>query len=520
MPSPPHEAYRTSVREWIPAHADEPDVVPLLERHADALAVLYELDLEPAREVLATCYAANPRGGRPKDPIVLLRSLLVALLVGQPSLNKWVPDLRACRVLRVLAGLPEEDRGPGVGTYYDFLHRLHDGPIRSCGCGHQVAPSEQERRRAEAPQPPRPARQAEQKRGEESVTARLVAELRAARDLPSPVDLLGRLTAILLQVAVAESARRDLLGDPDQVIATGDGSALVTGAAENGRKTCDHGRGQRCDCPRVWTDPDARIGYDSYREHFFFGHHFYEWSVPTAGHDLPIAIRLDPGNTSDFTAGPRSFEHLQKALRAHSLPITIRNVVADAGHDGLEIHRFFREHGADPAIPLKTSAPGTHPERPGLWLSPRGVPLCEAGIEMTPWGSAGADRRVFVCPVKAGKVARCPLSPDTDPGWLCRPDGDLAPTVSVSVSSNPRLCPSIPRSTARYAALMKLRSGCERSNAVKKERFRLEDARHRRASFWLIRLHLIALLQHARAWVAGRSALDFVRELIGHRAAA
>jgi hypothetical protein len=47
---------------------------------------------------------------------------------------------------------------------------------------------------------------------------------------------------------------------------------------------------------------------------------------------------------------------------------------------------------------------------------------------------------------------------------------------------------------------MKLRAGCERSNAVKKERFRLEHARHRRASFWLIRLHLIALLQHARAW--------------------
>ncbi|MEQ1502368.1 MAG: hypothetical protein ABMB14_09060 [Myxococcota bacterium] len=57
MPFPRHEAYRTYVREWIPAHADEADVVPLLERYADALVVLYELDLEPAREVLATCYA-------------------------------------------------------------------------------------------------------------------------------------------------------------------------------------------------------------------------------------------------------------------------------------------------------------------------------------------------------------------------------------------------------------------------------------------------------------------------------
>jgi hypothetical protein len=519
MPSPPHEAYRTHVCEWIHAHADEPDVVPLLERHAEALVVLHDLDLEPAREVLAACYADNPRGGKPKDPVVMLRCLLLALLVGQPSINRWVPDMRACRVLRVLAGLPEDDRCPGVGTYYDLLNRLHDGPIRTCECGHLVAPSDQERRRSRAPQPPRRSRSnsPELSRADESVTARVVAELETARELPLAADLLGRLSAILLAVAVAESARRELLGDVERVIATGDGSALVTGASRHGRKTCDHPRGQRCECDRVWTDPDARIGYDPYRDRFFFGHHFYEWSVHTAGHDLPLAIRLDPGNTSDYTAGPRSFEHLQKALRTRGVPITIRTAVMDSGHDAQAMHQFFRDHGVEPVIPLKSDAPGTHPERRELWLSTRGVPLCEAGVEMKPWGSAGADRRVFVCPVKAGKLGRCPLSPDEEPGWLCRPDGDLAPTVSVAVS---RLCPKTPRSTERYAALMRLRAGAERSNSVKKATFRLEHARHRRASFWLIRLHLIAILQHGRAWVAGRSAVDFVRELIGQRAAA
>ena len=518
MPSPPHEAYRVAVRAWSALHADEPDVVPLLERHAEALLALYELDLEPARDILAACYAANPRGGRPRDPVVLLRVLLLALLVGQPSLNKWVRDLRSCRVLRVLAGLDETDRGPGVGTLYDLLHRLHDGSLRTCPCGHQVAPSEQQRRRAQAPQPRRAA--AERSRGEEPVTTRLVTELRAARELPNPTDLLGRLAGILLRVAVTESARRELLGRSDAVVACGDGSALVTGAARAGRRTCDHPRGEPCRCPRVWTDPDARVGWDTYRESFFFGHHFYEWSVATGGHDLPLGIRLDPGNASDFTASPRSFEHLQKALREHAVPITVRTAVMDAGHDGVEVHRFFHEHGVDPAIPLKAPAPAIHPDRPNLWLSPRGVPLCEAGIEMATWGTGGRDRRIFVCPVKAKKLGRCPLSPDDNPAWLCRPDGDLAPTVSVSVSANPRLCPSIPRSTNRFADLMRLRSGCERSNAVKKAQFQLESARHRRASFWLIRLHLIAVLQHARAWVAGRSAAALVQELIGHRIAA
>lgn len=516
MPSPQHEAYRNSVLEWIRDHADEPDVVPLLERYAEAVQLILELDLEPARPVLVACYAENPRGGRPKDPVVMLRCLLLSVLI-EPRINRWVPEMRACRVLRVLAGLAETDRCPGVGTYYDMLHRLNDGGIRSCECGHVVAPSEQERRRSRSPQPVRAAAQRAPK--EESVTARLVAELRDARGQPNPSDLLGRLAAILLEVGVRESVRRELLGDPEAVVACGDGSALVTGASEHGRKVCDHGR-ERCTCDRVWTDPDARIGYDPYRERYFYGHHFYEWSVSTAGHDLPLALRLDPGNASDFVAGPRSFEHLQKALRSHDIPITIKTAVVDSGHDGQEVYRYFHEHDVDPVIPLKAAAPGSHPARPDLSLSPRGVPLCQANIEMAPWGSAGPDRRVFVCPVKADKLLRCPLAPDEDPDWLCRPDGALAPTVSVRVSQNPRLCPSIPRNTARYAALAKLRSGCERSNSVKKEKFRLEQARHRRASFWLIRLHLIAVLQHARAWVADRAAIEFVHELLGRRAAA
>ncbi len=50
---------------------------------------------------------------------------------------------------------------------------------------------------------------------------------------------------------------------------------------------------------------------------------------------------------------------------------------------------------------------------------------------------------------------------------------------------------------------------------MKKGRFKLEAARHRGASFWLIRLHLIAILQHALAWVADADASALVGELLG-----
>jgi len=159
--------------------------------------------------------------------------------------------------------------------------------------------------------------------------------------------------------------------------------------------------------------------------------------------------------------------------------------------------------------------PPPPPQRPELSLSPRGVPLCQAGIEMAPWGSAGEDRRLFACPVKAGFAPCCPLAPENHPDWRCRPEAKMAPVVNLSVEQNPRLCPPVPRNSSRFQDLYRLRSTCERSFSVKKEHFELERARHRRRSFWLIRLYLMAILQHVRAWVADKDPRDLLDHLLG-----
>lgn len=533
MPSPLHEAYRKSMLFWFRRHASEPDIVAQLQRHAPAAAVLWELDLEPARPFLAACYAPNPRGGKPWDPIVMLRCFMLMLLAGQPSPNKWVADLTASRVLRVLVGLPEpEVDWPGVGTLYDFLARLHDGPIR--GGEDMERPSEAERRRASTPRPlqrsakpvklpkgDRPARRQRRKDeaaakvpvAEPSITARLVAELQTSEQLANPRDLLERLGAILRAVAVQGSLARGLLGAGTKIAVAGDGSPLPTGASRHGRRTCNHGRRERCDCPRIFADPDARLGYDSYREKFFFGHHFYEVIANVGGHDLPLAIRLDPANTTDHTASVLTLDRLFKALP--SMGLSIQHFIADAGHDGEANYRYCLDHGASPVIPLRGSAPAIHPELSDVSLSPRGVPTCQAGVEMTPRGTAEANRPIFMCPVKAGKRDRCPLAPDDQPDWVCKPGVKWGPTVTIDAKLNPRLCPPLPRNAKTYAQLYKLRSGCERSNSVKKVTFKLEEARHRRASFWLARLHFIAVLQHARAWVADGAAQAIVDHLLG-----
>lgn len=538
MPSPEHQAYRNQLLFWFRSRAADPGVAEQLERYRDVAAALWELDLEPARAVLQGCYAPSPRGGDPWDPIVVLRSMLLMVLVVQTSINKWARDLAGSRVLRVLAGLPEDEGRPGVGTFYDFLARLHDGPMRKT-CEHQERPSEAERRRsrtprAKPPKAPTPEpdlaaggkrkKNRRKKNGKDTVTApavaqaateRLVVELRAAGSLANPNDLLERLGTILRAVGVQGSLARGLLGDAAKLSVGGDGSPLRTGASRYGQRICDHPKDERCDCPRIYADPDARVGWDSHRKTYFYGHHFYETSASAGGHDLPLAIRLDPGNASDFTQSLMTLDRFYKSQDGLAGSFRMAHFIADRGHDAEPIYRYCLEHGTIPVIPLKGEAPATHPDLPDLKLSPRGVPTCQAGVEMAPWGSAGEHRKVFICPVKAGTLERCPLAPPEQPEWVCRPDQKWGPSVAVNAALNPRLCPPIPRNSPKFQELMNLRSGTERSNSVKKEAFKLEAARHRRASFWLIRLHLIAVLQHARVWVAPGAAEALLDHLLG-----
>lgn len=531
MPSPGHEAYCEFVRQWVRRHENNSEEVKGLERYAEAALVLWHLDLESARPVLKAGYAENPRGSKPRDPVIMLRAFLLSLLVGQPKVNKWAKDLKASRVLQVLCGIGLDGRDgvPGVGTFYDFMHRLNNGPIRR-PCAHLARPSDDERRRAATPKAKQKPQEEEQKamqskqgrkelgarRPAKTVTARLVSVLKEQKLQPNANDLLGRLSSILFEVAVKVSAEKGLLGELEALSVSGDGTPVQSGGSRHGRRICECPKHKRCDCPRRYSDPDANIGWDSHREKFFFGHHLYEIVACNKRHDLPLALRLDPASTSDFVAVLKTVEHLRKTCRDNKL-IKLAAAMLDAGHDGEEIYRFLMDHDILPLIPLKQAAPAVHPTRKDVALSRRGVPQCKAGAEMALWGVKGKQGKqsvVYVCPVKAGALEVCPQAPGGDPRYRCRPVEKLAPTVTLSVKDNPRLCPPLPRNHKRFKKLMRLRSGSERSFSIKKQRFQLEQARHRRHSFWLIRLHMMAVLQHALSWVAKQDAQAFVREMV------
>lgn len=530
MPSPEHETYQEQLTDALRQLANDPDLRRRIDQLADVIAVFYHLDLEGAAQILGRCYAASPRGGNPWAPLALFRAVLLGHLIDQPRFPTLSRALRGCPVLRAIAGFSEEQQrshtrpAPGASTFYDFCNRLLDGPRSP---DRPIPPSTQNTRRASTPRHPqdRPDR-ADHNRDKKGVSTktqrvseRLRQQLQKARHLDNPDDLNTRLGEILLSCAVLESARRGLFGDLSALTVSGDGSPLPTAANGRGRRACDCPKTTRCGCPRLFSDPDACWGYDSYRETYFFGHHFYELGVYRDGVDLPLHVRLDPGNETDHTASLKALEWLNKALRAHYPGMAISTFIADAGHDGMPVYQYCQEWSIDTVIPLSGPAPASHPSRAEVSLSPAGVPMCAAGVEMARWGTSGADRRLnFICPLRAKKIAQCPIAPESQLDWHCTGQ-KYGPTVTVASKTDPRLFPSIPRGSTRYKRLYSQRSGTERSNNVKKHGQGVLGCRHRRAHLWQIRLVGVAVLQHARAWVRDQDHHAFIAELLGEQEA-
>ena len=113
----------------------------------------------------------------------------------------------------------------------------------------------------------------------------------------------------------------------------------------------------------------------------------------------------------------------------------------------------------------------------------------------------------YNCPVKrpthkdgkhcwAAHTEECPF------GALCQPETKMGPIVYVRTMDDPRLYPPLPRESEKFNRLMKLRSGCERSNSQKKETYRLKERTCRSSVHFIVRLYLVSIIEHAKAWLA------------------
>lgn len=506
-----HEDYQKNVSENLAkwhkrrARAPKPELV-------EAALMLMRLNLDPLFPMLASLYSDSPRGRPPADPTCMLRALLLMTMLRYTSITKFAQDLRRKPRLAILAGFPPHQT-PSIGAIYLFIDRLEDGPFQP-KCEHRAPPSTlRQGKHLRDLKQEKAEKEAHRKRilaQCDSISRALKEQLLAQDSQPRPEDFLKRLEDSLFNLAVIPSANRGLLGDLKQLKLCGDGSALPTGASPYGKPSClcrKEGN-YKCGCPRFYADPTADWGFDPYRELYFFGHSFYQHIVSSGGHDLPVHLTIGPASESDFTLSLKSLDRFLKGCHEHELPVSVYAAIYDSGHDGFGVYEYLGAKGINPVIALNPRT-GQHPQPSGTAerVNDRGVPLCPAGLEMRRHSAMPNHRIVFNCPVKrptheGGKtvwkshVEECPHK------VLCQPLTLMGPTVYVRSDSDPRFYPKIGRDSAEYKELFALRSGCERSNSTKKVVHHLENRPCRSATHYLMRLYLISVVEHAKAWLA------------------
>jgi hypothetical protein len=488
-----------------------PDRLQSLITFALRLAII---DLEPTRPLLEECYCPRKGGRGHRDPVVVLRSFILMLMLGKTSINNWVHELKHHVELRVLSGLAPDDNPLGVATFYDFFHRLIDGPWRP-HCPHDERPSKLRCKRTFLRNLSKEI--AERKAQTQSELAfasqgRVAVETKKALDAIDqalPADYAQRLNEILMRVAVVPSAQAGLLGDLRRIIAASDGTTLPAHADGHGRPgcTCRADGTASCQCLRRYSDPDAMWGWDSHRKTFFFGYRLLVLAargrVREDHVDLPLQVTIAPANTPDVIAGVDGIVRLHKRLSMPDLKARLHAAIYDAGFDAAAFYDLHNKLGIHPLIALaqeaKTPACAQNVRR-----NSDGVPLCPADKAMRLHQREPGRQLIFNCPIKRparvdGKrafktyAAQCPRKS------LCEPNSTMGPIVRLRLDGDPRMNLSIPRGSPEFRQLFKNRTGTERFNSTFKSRDNIPNGAYRRQHLMLAAAVAHAVDRHADA---------------------
>jgi hypothetical protein len=428
-----HSAYRENLTKSLTAYAEDKTFADFWQEHKKEFLIMTSLNLDPAIQVLERVY--SPVHRRPaRDCICMLRLLLLMTLFKVASITKWIKQVRSVPFLALLAGFVPGDI-PGVGTCYDFMRRIIDGPYHK-PCPHIVRRSQsnagQHKRNMHSEKEAKKEAKKDNQNPYQSQTEKLVQELLPLADQPRADDFHKILEDLLIQVGVIPSIEQGLLTNLEHLVVCGDGSILESGASPHGRPTCSCRSEGIYDCQhdRLYTSPTATWCYDAYRNRFVFGDRYYHLIAHQNGHDFPLNTTLFGGNESDYTLSLKGFDRNLKALRENGLKVHIDCFCGDGHHDSYAHYDYFTAKQVMPFIPLAQKSPKVIPHLPETQPdssapdkahSASPADTCSAVAPVSPAKAhpaspASAETSASSVPVKA---PASPVRLDTDGTPLC-----------------------------------------------------------------------------------------------------
>lgn len=473
----PHLVYQDSVLLHLREHYSGV-VFRIPEKDWPLIAKFWMTDLSSITTLLQDSYAA--KGPKPRDPASMLRSYLLFLMTNpEIGLTEWINEMQRVPYYAILSGF-EPGNFPGVGTFYDFFKRLWAAD------GNHLKPKKLIKRKRK----PKKG-----KKGEKAPTTtpgklkRLVKWMIRHSDkktnLPS-----DRLFHFFQSQILAVSANLGLLGNMNSLTIAGDGTPVATSVYTRSQSTCDC-RAQglaHCNHPRIYSQPDCNAGWDSAREKYFNGYHLYMISASDSFHDLPLYPRLQPASRHDAVSLVVSSVEFKQRFTLG----TVDKILLDAAHDAEAIYFLLDHQNAEPFIDLNNRGKKNTKTSSDILLSPKGIPICSAGLEMKPNGRDNfQNRQKWRCPLACRSENSCKIPCST---------AKYGRTYHTHSKDNLRLFPKTLRGSDQWNLIYKRRSSIERSNKREKIDYKLEAGRHRSTKLWYVRLYGIMMCQHMDAW--------------------
>ncbi|TYQ12900.1 UNVERIFIED_CONTAM: hypothetical protein Cloal_3938 [Acetivibrio alkalicellulosi] len=476
----PHESYQKKLLSDlnILCENERSRVVSL----AKALSKLYLLDLDNLLPIIKPLYSGT--GSPAKNQQGIIRSLVLMLDSNEHSITKWAKKVSSDKLLCAACGF-EFCKAPSHSSYYDFIDRLW------------LASPDLHKKRKRKPKSfyskPRKKLKAGQKLPPKHSGAVKKFALLAERDQLRQERPEKIFQDFLARCVVDKSAGMGILGDLKKFSVAMDGSCYNSGASHHGIKECDcRSKGiYSCKCSRRYSDPDARWGWDSYHEQYFYGDTLFNTTASDSPYDLTVYLRIAQAPRHDSILAIFALSEFRKLYP--NLPV--KNFLADGAMDNYYTYRLLSKWGIIPFIPLDSNARvnNTKPHPGILCFDHNNEPICIGGI---PYKNCG-----FTFP--KGIKYRCWF----DYYGIEKPcscsDSSYGRTIYIKPDYDLRLFPPVPRNSEAFKEMFKRRTSVERSNKrmlvdynIEAGRCRSSKHRFSRATFAVVNTHLDAWIKH------------------------
>ena len=467
----------------------------LIRQYEKALSKIFSLNLDPIKPLIKSRYSHTgaPANNQPE----LFRSFILMSELKVHNIPAWVQMLRNNRILAFMIGL-EPSQTPGVGCHYDLVNRLWlenpDVEQESTNSLHNYIRKPHKKFKKNQKQPPR----------HPGIIQKLVDQALLGRSLDHRPELL--MQQIFAQIGVEPSAKAGLLGDVKSLSVSGDGTCINSGGSSHGIKVCKCRKQgvYNCHCKRRFSDPGARIGWDSYHEHWFYG--YSEYILSTCNKDLkcelPVYLRLVQASRFDGVSAIFALQEAQLLYDQHF----IDSFHGDGAHDNYAMYKYLDECNIKAFIPLNETNKKKFKYPPYISVDENGVPVCIAGHKAVFWGFNNDRCRLkYRCPLATGKIDSCSCKDNCSPSgygrcFYTKPSWDL------------RLFTKVPRGSERWREEMNSRTAAERVNKRILNDYGLElsKTRGKKRIFWWSIIHSINIHLDARLKSSG---FNFVRLL-------